>query len=81
MSARDTLIGILGQWAERHGGATETPDAVVDAYRAEVRAETRREIAAFLRAEKVREPEGETEEHLNCCLDDLARDIEKGERR
>lgn len=36
MSTRDTLTGIVRQWTERNGGAPETPEAVVDAYRAEV---------------------------------------------
>ena len=39
MSVRDTLIEIVRQWTESNGGAPETPEAVVDAYRAEVLAE------------------------------------------
>lgn len=31
MTARDTLIGILQQWTERNGAATQTPDALVAA--------------------------------------------------
>lgn len=36
MSARDTLIGILRQWAEHHGAAPITPEALVDASDAEL---------------------------------------------
>ncbi|MFE9127045.1 hypothetical protein ACFYOF_16770 [Streptomyces sp. NPDC007148] len=36
MTVRDTLIEIVRQWTERNDGAPETPEAVVDAFRAEV---------------------------------------------
>ena len=35
MSARGITIGIIRQWAERHGAAPETPEALLDAYHAE----------------------------------------------
>lgn len=50
----------------------------LDAYRDEVRAETRRDVAAYVRNAKVANPLGEAEEHVNACLDDLAREIERG---
>jgi hypothetical protein len=39
VTTRDTLTEIVRQWTERNGGLPETPEAVVDAYRAEVLAE------------------------------------------
>lgn len=36
MSVRDTLIGLLQVWTNVTGAAPETPEAVTDAYRAEV---------------------------------------------
>lgn len=36
MTARDTMLGIVRQWAERHEAAPETPEALFAAVRAEV---------------------------------------------
>jgi hypothetical protein len=40
VTARATLTEIVRQWTERNGGAPETPQAVIDAFAAEVHAET-----------------------------------------
>ncbi|GHB82416.1 hypothetical protein GCM10010306_091260 [Streptomyces umbrinus] len=44
MSTRDTLIGILRQWAERHDAAPQTPEALVAASDAELLREWSAEI-------------------------------------
>ncbi|WP_406168914.1 hypothetical protein [Streptomyces sp. NBC_00996] len=61
MSARDTLIGIVGQWAERIGCAPKTPDAVVGAFRDEVLAEHQAEPLIVSRYDVAMEPAPEEE--------------------
>ncbi|MGW6790018.1 hypothetical protein [Streptomyces chartreusis] len=73
MSAHSLLRNRLRQ----HNSDKEA-DRVIDLYRDEVRGETRRDVAAYVRNAKVAKPLGEAEEHVNACLDDLARDIERG---
>lgn len=41
------------------------------------REEVLNEVARFLRGSCVRQPEGETEEHVNWVLEDLARRVER----
>jgi hypothetical protein len=44
----------------------------------EVQTETRRKVANKVRDNKVREADGEVEEHLNWVLDSIADEIEQG---
>jgi hypothetical protein len=74
MSARDTLIGLLEQWARQAGAAEETPEAVADAYAVEIR----QGGAATVRAAKLREPFGYGDGRVNRILERVAKKIEKG---
>ncbi len=74
MSARDTLVGIVQQWSERIGAADETPEALTDAYRDEVR----REDAATVRAAKLSEALSYDDGRLNRTLERVAKKIEGG---
>lgn len=79
-SARQAVLDMVAKILPREHVPQYTGifSRMLDTYRDEVRAETRRDIAAYVRSQKVREPYGAAEEHVNDCLDGLARDIERG---
>lgn len=79
-SARQAILDLIAKILPREHVARYTNlfGRKLDAYRDEVRAETRRDVARFVREAKVPHPIGEVEEHVNDCLDSLADDIERG---
>jgi hypothetical protein len=72
-SARQRLI-----WLKPWDWSEEDITQRVDAYRDEVQAKTRRDVARFVREAMVSDPAGEAEDHLNDCLARLAHEIEGG---
>lgn len=67
----------MSAWAElvNRDGSDEWLE-LCNAALKEVQAETSRRNAEKIRAQKVREPDGEVEEHVNYVIDRLADDID-----
>ena len=68
----------MSAWARLVAKASPEELEELNAALVEIQAETSRRIAAKVRADKVREPIGEAEEHLNWALDTIANEIERG---